>query len=85
MHDIMESSKYAYNANIVWMLYGKSDDLKSSKPELTLEYAKNKLSAYKGEQKLIFERAKGQMKESAIMDVLNNLGNGAVNTDEELE
>ena len=86
MHDIMESSKYAYNANIVWMLYGKSDELKSSIPELTLEYAKNKLSAYKGEQKLFFTRSIGKMEEStSLMNAIKNLGNGAVKTDEELD
>ena len=67
IHDLMESSKYAYNANIVWMLYGKSEDLRSSMPELTLEYAKNKLSSFKGIQKLIFERGTGTMNEQPLL------------------
>jgi replicative DNA helicase len=61
IHDLMETSKYAYNANVVWLLYGKSDDLKKEEPILTLEYAKNKLSDYKGTQELLFKRATGTM------------------------
>jgi len=44
MHDVMETGKFVYNANIVWMLYGKAEELKSATPTLTLEYVKNKLS-----------------------------------------
>lgn len=74
IHDLMESSKYAYNANIVWMLYGKSEELRSSMPELTLEYAKNKLSSFKGIQKLIFERGTGTMNEQPLLaNTLNKI------------
>jgi replicative DNA helicase len=61
--DLMETGKFAYNANVVWLLYGKSDDLKTAEPTLTLEYKKNKLSDYKGIQYLTFKRATGTMKE----------------------
>jgi hypothetical protein len=61
--DLMETGKFAYNANVVWLLYGKADDLKSDEPTLTLEYVKNKLSDYKGIQYLTFKRATGTMNE----------------------
>ena len=63
VHDLMETGKFAYNANVVWMLYGKTEDLKSDEPTLTLEYVKNKLSDYKGIQYLLFKRATGTMSE----------------------
>lgn len=63
MHDLMETGKFAYNANVVWMLYGKTEDLRSDNPILTLEYVKNKLSDYKGIQNLTFKRATGTMNE----------------------
>lgn len=63
VHDLMETGKFAYNANVVWMLYGKSEDLKSDEPTLTLEFVKNKLSDFKGIQYLSFRRATGTMRE----------------------
>jgi hypothetical protein len=64
VHDLMETGKFAYNANVVWLLYGKTEDLKSDEPTLTLEYVKNKLSDYKGFQHLSFTRATGTMSEA---------------------
>lgn len=69
MHDLMETGKFAYNANVVWMLYGKTEDLKSDEPTLTLEYVKNKLSDYKGIQYLTFKRATGTMSEVPIIQL----------------
>ncbi len=66
LHDLMETGKFAYNANVVWLLYGKNEDLKNSEPLLTLEYVKNKLSDYKGKQDIRFIRATGTMKEFSI-------------------
>lgn len=63
VHDLMETGKFAYNANVVWLLYGKVEDLKSAQPILTLEYVKNKLSDFKGIQNLEFTRATGTMEE----------------------
>ncbi len=67
VHDLMETGKFAYNANVVWLLYGKVNELKSDEPALTLEYVKNKLSDYKGEQTLIFTRGTGTMRELPSM------------------
>ncbi|MBI2417433.1 MAG: hypothetical protein HYV28_05925 [Ignavibacteriales bacterium] len=69
MHDLMETGKFAYNANVVWMLYGKTEDLRSDEPTLTLEYVKNKLSDYKGIQYLTFKRATGTMTEVPIIQL----------------
>jgi hypothetical protein len=71
----METGKFAYNANVVWLLYGKAEDLKSDEPVLTLEYVKNKLSDYKGIQYLTFKRATGTMNEvPAFLQVLPTNG-----------
>ncbi len=69
MHDLMETGKFAYNANVVWMLYGKTEDLRSDEPTLKLEYVKNKLSDFKGIQSLTFKRATGTMSEVPIIQL----------------
>jgi hypothetical protein len=63
LHDIMETGKFVYNANVVWLLSGKADELKTDEPLVTLEFAKNKLSDFKGDHKLCFKRATGTMSE----------------------
>lgn len=67
VHDLMETGKFAYNANVVWLLYSKAADLSSDEPILTLEYVKNKLSDYKGVQFLSFKWATGTKKEVRIL------------------
>lgn len=67
VHDLMETGKFAYNANVVWLLYGKTAELSGDEPILTLEYVKNKLSDYKSLQFLSFKRATGTMKELSIL------------------
>jgi replicative DNA helicase len=61
MNDLMETGKFAYNANVVWLLYGKAEELVKAEPFLTLEFVKNKLSDYKGIQDIQFKRATGTM------------------------
>ena len=60
--DLMETGKFAYNANVVWLLYPEDQKFKND-PEvkLKLEYAKNKISEFKGIQELTFVRAKGKI------------------------
>lgn len=75
VHDLMETGKFAYNANVVWLLYGKVDELKGVQPALTLEYVKNKLSDFKGIQSLEFTRVTGTMKEiPTILSTPQNRG-----------
>jgi len=71
--DIMESGKYAYNADLVFLLwYDKEqlDDLTNSerpfyKPvQVTLNYAKNKLSEYRGKHIINFKQV------SSLMEVV---------------
>ena len=60
----METGKFAYNANLVWLLYSNTqEELKQDEPLLTLEYVKNKLSDFRGNQTLVFKRATGTMEE----------------------
>ena len=63
LHDLMETGKYAYNANVVWLLSQYKSDSLMNLDTLTLEFAKNKLSDFKGEQYLLFNRPTGTIKE----------------------
>jgi hypothetical protein len=51
LDDIMETAKYVYNANVVWLLSGNGENEIS----LTLNYAKNKLEKFKKTQSLIYQ------------------------------
>ena len=78
--DIMETGKFGYNANVVWLL---SADYKESKDvnelELSLNYEKNKLSHFKGYQPLTFIKSKGIVKEGdpTVNHFIENLKTGA--------
>ena len=74
VHDLMETGKFAYNANVVWLLYAeRKEDLATPSPYLTLEFAKNKLSDFKGTMTLEFVRNTGTMR-----DVQGLFSNGSV-------
>lgn len=64
LHDLMETGKYAYNANVVWLLSQISSQPLTNIDTLTLDFAKNKLSDFKGEQYLIFDRPTGTIREA---------------------
>jgi replicative DNA helicase len=53
-HDIMESSKFAYNAHVIFMLYPGTNSPSECVSKLMLQYEKNKLSAFKGTVPLYF-------------------------------
>lgn len=78
--DIMETGKFGYNANVVWLL---SADYKESKDgdefELSLNYEKNKLSHFKGYQPLTFIKSKGIVKEGdpILNHFIENIKTGA--------
>ncbi len=63
--DLMETGKFAYNANLVWMLYPKNyEDFKTNDaPTLVLEFVKNKLSYFRGMLYLTFTKAQGRIEE----------------------
>lgn len=65
IHDLMETGKFSYNANLVWLLYPKNTASfgKEADPLLVLDYAKNKLSHFKGQQLLKFTKAIGKLSE----------------------
>jgi len=65
--DIMETGKFGYNANVVWLLSPESFDatkINFNKDNLKLDYAKNKLSHFKGYQDIIFRKNKGIVEEN---------------------
>lgn len=66
IHDLMETGKFAYNANLVLLLYADNIEAykEDAEPMMIMDYAKNKLSYYKGFQKVKFIRAKGIIEET---------------------
>ena len=73
LHDLMETGKYAYNANVVWLLSSHTVDPLTNIDTLSLEFAKNKLSDFKGEQYLVFDRPTGTIRESNIFPMSSML------------
>jgi len=60
LDDIMETGKFAYNANLVWLLCFNSDiGIDAEKVAVKTKYAKNKLSGYKGAMYTEFIRDRG--------------------------
>jgi len=64
--DLMETGKFAYNANLVLLLYPKKweEYNNQDEPLLLMQYAKNKLSHIRGKDELIFKRIVSQMEEA---------------------
>jgi hypothetical protein len=59
LDDIMESGKFAYNSNLVWLLsQAEGCDL-----TIKLDFKKNKLSSFKGDFRLAFIPETGKVKE----------------------
>ena len=65
LDDVKETGKYAYNANLVWLLYPEDMDAYNTteEPTMKLQYAKNKLSHFRGTQDMTFSRAKSRITE----------------------
>ena len=65
IEDLMEAGRFASNANLVLLLY--SDKLKyynnDDEPLLNLKYTKNKLSQYRGTDKIKFIKRTSQIQE----------------------
>jgi replicative DNA helicase len=61
--DIMETSKFGYNANLVWLLYNESEEQNPNNEctFLTLDYAKNKLTNFKGKHRVRYFRNYAKM------------------------
>ena len=64
----METGKFAYNANVVWLLSPDNRDKfkTDEEPLLVLDYAKNKLSGFKGIQKLKLIKSKVRLQEEEL-------------------
>jgi len=60
LSDLMETGKYSYAADLVVLLYPEDDDRFRDDPEpvLVLDYAKNKLSDYRGKRSARFDKAR---------------------------
>jgi hypothetical protein len=60
----MESGKFGYNANLVWLLSEPENENGKENLEmvtLLLDYAKNKLSGFKGQQEIQYFRKYSKM------------------------
>ena len=66
INDLMETGKFAYNANLVWLLYPESPEQyeEEIEPVLILRYEKNKLSHCTEKQRLVFTKATGKIREA---------------------
>jgi len=70
--DIMESGKFGYNANIVWLLSASKNQEGLNLDEelkLNIEFGKNKLSHFKGYQELKFKKFTGTIEEIRRTDL----------------
>jgi len=67
INDFMETGKFAYNANVVWLLYPPTKNSeafdKEPKPTLILDYVKNKFSDFTRTHNLVFTKAQGMIRE----------------------
>ncbi|MCX6133026.1 MAG: CHC2 zinc finger domain-containing protein [Ignavibacteriales bacterium] len=63
IHDIMETGKYGYNADLIWLLSPKDPDKYATEDEpiILMEFGKNKLESFRGRIELKFIRAKSTM------------------------
>ncbi|GIK22783.1 MAG: hypothetical protein BroJett005_21970 [Ignavibacteriota bacterium] len=64
--DIMESGKFGYNANVVWILSASNKQdgmIPGEELKLNIEFTKNKLSHFKGFQELKFKKFTGTVEE----------------------
>lgn len=84
VNDIMETSKFGYNAHAVLMLHPENlqDFKEKPDPYLIISFEKNKLSAFKGKLRLKFIKAKGFLiceNDEAHFSQLLNIINAAIN------
>jgi replicative DNA helicase len=63
IHDIMETGKYGYNADVVWLLSPEDEEnyVNQDEPMILLDFGKNKLESFRGTMKLKFIREKSVM------------------------
>ena len=70
LDDIMESGKFAYNANLVLLIYPEDqkeyENSEIDRPVLKMRYGKNKLSHFRGTTDILFERMTGRIEEKAF-------------------
>ena len=64
IHDIMETGKYGYNADLIMLLSPKDPETYGSedKPIIVANFGKNKLESFKGTMEFEFDRAKSVMR-----------------------
>jgi replicative DNA helicase len=63
MHDLMESGKYGYNADVVWLITPQDEDEYRTEdaPVIEIAFEKNKLSSYRENMLMTFMRAQSSM------------------------
>jgi DNA primase len=68
MHDLMESGKYGYNADVVWLIYPENESSYRSeeKPRIKISFEKNKLSSNRDVMTMEFYRSHSSMKPAPL-------------------
>ncbi len=63
IHDIMETGKYGYNADLIWLLSPQDPDTYATQDEpiILMQFGKNKLESFRGTMQLKFIREKSVM------------------------
>jgi replicative DNA helicase len=72
LDDIMETAKYVYNANVVWLL-SENDNSNPDEISLELRYAKNKLEKFKQCQTLIYQPEYGNVYEEQQLSIMRGI------------
>lgn len=63
INDIMESGKYGFNADLIWLLHSTTEEIEKDETKITLLWSKNKLSGFRGKMELKFKRKQGRIEE----------------------
>lgn len=76
LNDIMESGKYAYNANLVWFLFNEDPkrlEAGDNEIDVQLLYEKNKFSGVRAPRKFIFQREQSRFIEYSDLSRENSM------------
>jgi DNA primase len=71
LHDIMETGKYGYNADLIWLLHeGKNaGGLQNGSQRINVVFAKNKLSGYKEVIRMDFTKEIARFREAGLAGI----------------
>jgi replicative DNA helicase len=76
LHDIMETGKYGYNADLIWLLHEAKNpgQLQDGTQLINVLFAKNKLSGFKEVVRMKFTKEIAQFEEDGIAEIDEEVG-----------